>query len=279
MAHRIGPRKESSKRPHKVRLVELLLEKGHCDSLEIAKKVILAGEVRVNGEVVDKAGSTVPIDSELSLKTSNKLVGRGGLKLEGALKNFNLDVQGIVCADVGSSTGGFTQVLLNAGATKVYAIDVGYGELDWKLRSDARVCVMERTNARYLDSLPEPIKFVSIDVSFISLDKILPAVKKWIDPQAKIVCLVKPQFEAAKSLVGEGGIVKNPETHRAVLMNVIEMSVKIGFQVLGLMPSPIKGAKGNVEFLLLLEDDKGIKVGQDIEKLVSKALLEAERLQ
>lgn len=274
MAHRIGSRKERTKAP-KVRLIELLLERGLCDSEDQAARCVLAGEVRVNNETIDKVGARVSLDAELSVQSSSKLVGRGGLKLEGAIQNFGINIENLICADVGSSTGGFTQVLLNSGANKVYAIDVGYGELDWRIRSDKRVCVMERTNARYLESLPEHVGFVTIDVSFISLSKILPAVKKWLANGARVLCLVKPQFEAKKGSVGAGGIVRDPEVHRVVLKDTISEAARLGFSILNICRSTVRGAKGNLEFFLLLglgEDGPFDDLGPIIESVLELEL-------
>ena len=179
--------------------------------------------------------------------------GGGGFKLAGALTNFDLEVQGAICADVGACTGGFTDVLLQNGAARVYAIDVGYGQLDWSLRQDDRVVVMERTNARYLESLAEPVSFVAIDVSFISLRLILPAVKQWLSANANVVALIKPQFEAGPKQVGRGGIVKDTAVHRSVLQELWQWFGANGFGVQGLITSSVTGADGNIEFLVWLQ--------------------------
>jgi 23S rRNA (cytidine1920-2'-O)/16S rRNA (cytidine1409-2'-O)-methyltransferase len=189
----------------------------------------------------------------VSLTQRREFVGRGALKLEAALRNFALSAEGLVCADVGACTGGFTDVLLRSGAQRVYAIDVGYGDLDWRIRTDPRVVVMERTNARYLESLPEPISFVSIDVSFISLAQILPAVRKWLSEKATVVALIKPQFEAPRGQVGEGGIVTNSAVHEAVVDKVTQFLPSLGLTFRGCEPSPILGTEGNKEFLLWCE--------------------------
>lgn len=244
---------------NKERLDILLVERGLVETRAKAKGVILAGEVLVNGERVDKAGTAVALDAEIELKATLPYVGRGGLKLAGALAHFAIDPVGRVCADVGACTGGFTDVLLQAGAAKVFAIDVGYGQLAWSLRQDERVDVMERTNARYLESLPQPVQLVVIDVSFISLKLILPAVCQWLDSAqssaqpSDIVALVKPQFEAGRQQVGKGGIVRDTAVHRQVLTDLIgwaEAEQNLG--TLGLMQSPITGTDGNVEFLAWL---------------------------
>ncbi len=213
----------------------------------------MAGEVLVNGERVDKAGTPVAADALITLKTPMPFVGRGGFKLDGALKRFNVDVNGRSCADVGACTGGFTDVLLQNGAKRVFAIDVGYGQLDWKLRHDDRVTVLERTNARYLDSLDEPVSFVCIDVSFISLRLILPAVKRWLTPQADIIALIKPQFEAGPKQVGKGGIVRQTAVHHQVLRSTLTWTTEHGLIPVGLTLSSIQGADGNIEFLVWLK--------------------------
>lgn len=236
----------------KSRLDLLLTQKGLVDSRNRAQALIMAGKVQVNGQVVTKAGASVPADADINLKQELPYVSRGGLKLAAALDSFNIQTENIVCADVGASTGGFTDLLLQRGAAKVYAIDVGYGQLAWQLRQDERVIVMERTNARYLESLPEPVYLVTIDVSFISLKLILPSVLKWLGSPAKVVALVKPQFEAGREQVGKGGVVRDREVHRQVLQQVVAAAADAGLEVLGLIPSPITGPAGNHEFLLHL---------------------------
>ena len=239
----------------KERLDKLLVARGLVPTRSKAQGVILAGEVLVNGMRVDKPGTAVSLDSVIELKASLPYVGRGGFKLAGALEAFGLDVTGAVCADVGACTGGFTDVLLQNGAVRVYAIDVGYGQLDWSLRQDARVVVLERTNARYLEALDEPVNFVAIDVSFISLRLILPAVKQWLAPDASIVALIKPQFEAGPKQVGRGGIVKDTAVHRTVLLDLWQWFRENNFGVQGWITSPVTGADGNVEFLVWLKVD------------------------
>jgi 23S rRNA (cytidine1920-2'-O)/16S rRNA (cytidine1409-2'-O)-methyltransferase len=233
----------------KERLDKLLVARGLVSTRSKSQGLILAGEVFVNGECVDKAGTAVSLDAEITLKTPMPFVGRGGFKLAGALDAFDIDVNGRFCADVGACTGGFTDVLLQNGAKKVIAIDVGYGQLDWKLRQDARVEVMERTNARYLESVGDLVSFVCIDVSFISLRLILPAVKKWLTESADIVTLIKPQFEAGPKQVGKGGIVKETAVHQQVLHDVINWSQQNGYALVDLIQSPVKGTDGNIEFL------------------------------
>ena len=237
----------------KERLDKLLVERGLISTRSQAKAVIMAGEVRVNGEVTDKPGMTVPVTAEIAIVAPLPYVGRGGFKLAGALAAFDLDVNGRVCADVGACTGGFTDVLLQAGAKRVYAIDVGYGQLDWKLRQDPRVMVMERTNARYLEDLPEPVTFVCIDVSFISLKLILPAVQGWLGPEADIVALIKPQFEAGPKQVGKGGIVRDAAVHAQVLEDLLSWTAVQGLAPQGVVRSAIEGSDGNVEFLVWLQ--------------------------
>lgn len=237
----------------KERLDKLLVARGLVTTRSKAHGVILAGEVLVNGARMDKPGTAVPLEANIELKAAMPFVGRGGFKLAGALETFALSVQGAVCADVGACTGGFTDVMLKAGALRVYAIDVGYGQLDWSLRQDERVSVMERTNARYLDALAEPVQFVSIDVSFISLRLILPAVKQWLSDNGDVVALIKPQFEAGPKQVGRGGIVKDTAVHRSVLLELWQWFGENEFGVQGLMKSPVTGAAGNVEFLVWLQ--------------------------
>jgi len=233
----------------KQRLDLLLVERGLAESRSRAQQLIRAGLVLVGDRVVDKPGVQVAVDAEIRVREKLPYVSRGGLKLEAALEAFGIDVAGKVAADVGASTGGFTDCLLQRGAKRVYAIDVGYGQLAWRLRQDPRVVVMERTNARYLTALPEPIDLVTIDVSFISLRLILPNAARWLTPKGQIIALIKPQFEAGPEDVGKGGVVRNPEVHRRVLQEVLEFAWGQGLSPRGLMPSPLKGPAGNVEFL------------------------------
>ncbi len=215
----------------------------------------MAGEVLINGQVVDKAGALVNADAVIELKAKPRFVSRGGEKLEAALNACGLKVNGFVCADVGASTGGFTDCLLQRGAQKVYALDVGEGILDWKLRGDARVVVMEGINARYVESLPEPIRFVTVDASFISLKIILPVAKKWLMPGGEIVALIKPQFEIGKDRVGKGGVVRDVKAHRDVLEDVLNFAQSISLHSHGLIRSPLLGPAGNVEFLVWLRQE------------------------
>jgi len=236
----------------KKRLDVLLVERGLADTRARAQAMIMAGNVRVNGRVVDKVGAMVPEDAEITITPATSYVSRGGLKLEAALDAFGIDVHGKVVADVGASTGGFTDCLLRRGAARVYAIDVGYGQLAWSLRQDPRVVVMERVNVRYLESLPEPIDLVTIDVSFISLSLVLPVVVRWLKETGEVVALVKPQFEVGKGEVGRGGVVRRPEQHRSVLERVAEWSRELGLRFDGVVPSPVLGPAGNREFLVHL---------------------------
>jgi 23S rRNA (cytidine1920-2'-O)/16S rRNA (cytidine1409-2'-O)-methyltransferase len=242
------------KKAPKVTLLERLINDRLSADRDTATKEILAGLVRVNGEVVDKAGTLVSSESRVSISDRKEFVSRAAYKLDAACGLFPVQVTGAVCADVGACTGGFTEILLRRGASKVYAIDVGYGDLDWKVRSDPRVVVMERTNARYLEALAEPVSLVVIDVSFISLDKILPAVVKWFGPGGgSVIALIKPQFEAERDDIGEGGIIRDPEVHTKVCARVIDSLPEFGLISRGLEPSPILGAEGNKEFLLWAE--------------------------
>jgi 23S rRNA (cytidine1920-2'-O)/16S rRNA (cytidine1409-2'-O)-methyltransferase len=227
----------------------LLVARGLVESRSLAQRLICAGEVRVNGELVDKPGATVPVAAEITLKARPRFVGRGGEKLAAALARFPVEVAGKAVADIGASTGGFTDCLLQHGAAKVYAIDVGYGQLAWKLRQDARVVVMERTNARHLAALPEPVALVVSDVSFISLRLIYAAAVHWLQPGGEVVSLIKPQFEAGRRQVEKGGVVRDPSVHRQVLEEVTESLAGLGLGLRGLMVSPLQGPAGNIEFL------------------------------
>ncbi|MFQ6102048.1 MAG: TlyA family RNA methyltransferase [Anaerolineae bacterium] len=242
----------------KERLDVLLVERRLAESRTQAQRLIRAGLVRVAGQVSDKPGTRVAANAAVTLQARPRFVSRGGEKLEAALVRFGLDVTGLVAADVGASTGGFTDCLLQRGARRVYAIDVGYGQLDWRLRNDPRVVVMERTNARYLESLPEPADLVTADVSFISLGLILPAAVRWFASpsppsveggRGSVVALIKPQFEAGRREVGKGGVVRDPEVHRRVLERVLDIAAELGLGLRGLMLSLLRGPAGNAEFL------------------------------
>jgi 23S rRNA (cytidine1920-2'-O)/16S rRNA (cytidine1409-2'-O)-methyltransferase len=236
-------------RVRKERLDLLLVQRGLADSQQRAQGLIMAAQVAVNGQTVDKPGTRVPRDADLAILSRLPYVSRGGLKLAAALDSFLIDVEGWVAADVGASTGGFTDCLLQRGSARLYAIDVGYGQLAWKLRQDPRVVVMDRTNARYLESLPEALDLATIDVSFISLTLVLPAVIGWLRPGGQIVALVKPQFEARRERVGKGGVIRDPAIHRAVLESGTGWAETRGLVLMGLIRSPITGPAGNVEFL------------------------------
>jgi len=233
----------------KERLDLLLVERGLADSRQQAQRLILAGQVTVDERPVDKPGIRVPVAARLAVAGSLPYVSRGGFKLAAALDAFGLDVNGWIAADVGASTGGFTDCLLQRGAVRVYAIDVGYGQLAWKLQQDPRVVVMDRTNARYLERLPEVVDLATVDVSFISLRLILPTVSGWLRADGRIVALIKPQFEAGRAQVGKGGVVRDPVVHRAVLEELVGWAEAQGLGLLGLIRSPVTGPAGNVEFL------------------------------
>ena len=242
----------------KKRLDVLLVERGLASSREKAKALIMAGIVYVNQNKEDKAGATFdPEESMIEVRGSTlSYVSRGGLKLEKALKVFPIDLRDRVCMDIGASTGGFTDCMLQNGARKVYSIDVGYGQLDWKLRNDPRVVCMEKTNFRYvkpedLGDGPAP-SFASVDVSFIGLDKILPAALAILTPGAEMVCLIKPQFEAGRDKVGKKGVVRDRKVHEEVVSSVTDMAAGLGFEILGLDYSPIRGPEGNIEYLMHL---------------------------
>jgi 23S rRNA (cytidine1920-2'-O)/16S rRNA (cytidine1409-2'-O)-methyltransferase len=255
----------------KVRLDVLLVQKGLVETRSKAQALIMAGKVRVDGDIVTKAGTPVVPDVTVVVDRGLPYVSRGGVKLAAALDAFGIVVTNAICADVGASTGGFTDVLLQRGAARVYAIDVGYGQLAWKLRQDQRVCVMERTNARYLKLLPEPVNLVTIDTSFISLELILPAAVNWLTKPAIVVALVKPQFEAGKDQVKSGGVVRDPNVHKMVLHKIIKAAVQLNFTPAGINPSPITGPAGNREFLIQLNwfyPDPAIDVDEAIESSV-----------
>ncbi len=237
--------------PEKQRLDVLVVERGLADSREKARALILAGQVLVNGQKAEKAGANIGAAAHIELLAQPRYVGRGGLKLEAALDHFAIDPSGKICLDIGSSTGGFTDCLLQRGAARVYAIDVGTGQLDWKLRTDPRVIVREQVNARYLspEHVPEPVALAVCDVSFISITMILPALTALLTPDAQMVILVKPQFELERGQVGKGGIIRDPALHQQACARVEAAVQALGFQT-QIMPSPILGAEGNREFLL-----------------------------
>ncbi len=237
----------------KTRLDQLVVDQGLAESREKAKRLILAGQILVDGHPAPKPGHPLTPDHQIVLKEAERFVSRGGEKLEGAMKAFPVQLTGKICMDIGSSTGGFTDCMLQHGAVRVYAVDVGKGQLHWKLRNDERVVVMECVNARYLTAqdIPEPADFASIDTSFISLTKILPAVKNLLKPGGEIVSLIKPQFEAGKAEVDKGrGVITDPAIHEAVVSKIRKFGTEeLALEWLGLATSPLKGPKGNVEFL------------------------------
>ena len=239
----------------KERLDVLLVSQGLAASREKAKAIIMSGNVLVNGQREDKAGTMIDVKAEITVKGGQlKYVSRGGLKLEKAMSHFDLTLEGRVCMDVGASTGGFTDCMLQNGAVKVYSVDVGHGQLDWKLRNDPRVVCMEKTNIRYVtpEQIEELAAFVSIDVSFISLTKVLPPVRELMTEDGEIVCLIKPQFEAGREKVGKKGVVRDPKVHEEVIEKVIDFASTIGLESRELEFSPIKGPEGNIEYLLHL---------------------------
>jgi 23S rRNA (cytidine1920-2'-O)/16S rRNA (cytidine1409-2'-O)-methyltransferase len=248
----------------KKRLDVLLTEQGYADTRSKAQAIIMSGQVYVDGQKADKPGVSYEETVQLEVRgAACPYVSRGGLKLEKALRDFGVEPKGYVCSDSGASTGGFTDCLLQQGASKVFAIDVGYGQLDWKIRSDPRVVVMERTNIRYVtpEDLGEPLDLSVIDVSFISLKIVLPAIKNLLKPDVgQVLCLIKPQFEAGKEKVGKKGVVREPEIHKEVLDMFVELAASLDFTILGLTFSPVKGPEGNIEFLghLTLADAEGI---------------------
>lgn len=234
----------------KERLDALLVHHALASTLEEARALIMAGEVTVNGVVISKAGEVVLRAAEISLQKKSQFVSRGGLKLDGALSHFDIAIAGRVCADIGCSTGGFSDVLLQRGASKVYAIDTGYGDLAWRVRSDPRVVVMERSNVLELEGLQEPINFACIDVSLLSLLRVVPRVTSWLSPDGEIVALFKPQYEALKQELPKGAVIDDPALHRALLSRVLEELLEVGSYPCGIIPSPIKGMSGNKEFLV-----------------------------
>lgn len=258
----------------KERLDILLVDRGIITSRERAKTSIMAGKVFVDGRRVDKAGEKVPVTANIEYK-GEKLpyVSRGGLKLEKAMKNFPITLKGKVCMDIGASTGGFTDCMLQNGASKVFSIDVGYGQFAWKLRTDERVVCMERTNIRYVkpEDLGELVDFASIDVSFISLKKIMPATVELLKDNGEVVALIKPQFEAGKEKVGKKGVVRDSEVHKEVVFGIIDYLIEHNLNVLGVSYSPIKGPEGNIEYLVYFTKDterESTFVREDVDKVV-----------
>lgn len=256
----------------KQRIDVLLVEKGFFESREKAKASIMAGVVYVNEQKVDKAGEEVSVDASIEVRGNVcPYVSRGGLKLEKAINSFEIDLSNKICMDIGASTGGFTDCMLQNGAKKVFSVDVGYGQFAWKLRQDERVVCMERTNIRYVteEDIGEKLDFASIDVSFISLTKVLPVAFSLLKDSGEVVALIKPQFEAGREQVGKKGVVRDPDVHKEVIHKVIEFSKSIGFGVKGLSFSPIKGPEGNIEFLVYLY--KGNDCFYDVDEIVSQS--------
>jgi 23S rRNA (cytidine1920-2'-O)/16S rRNA (cytidine1409-2'-O)-methyltransferase len=271
----------------KIRLDLLLVERGLAESRAKAQAMIMAGQVRVADQVTLKPATAISTDSVLTVDSGPRFVSRGGEKLDAALQAFGISVNGLVCADVGSSTGGFTDCLLQRGALKVYAMDVGKGILHWKLRNDPRVVVMEQTNARFVESLPEQIALATVDASFISLKILLPVVKRWFSPsplrpspsgrgdggEGNIVALIKPQFEAGRKDVSRGdGVIRDPEIHRQVLLDVLGFAQREGFAIRALIKSPLLGPKGNIEFLVWLNQASVERGGDDLNSIVEQVL-------
>ena len=260
---------------NKTRLDVLLTEQGLQESRQKAQATIMSGLVFVNGQRVDKPGTAVPNDAKIEIRGNTlKYVSRGGLKLEKAMAEFPIELNGCICGDIGASTGGFTDCMLQNGASKVYSVDVGYGQLAWKLREDPRVVCMERTNARYLthEQIPDELDFASIDVSFISLKLILPAVANVLKDGGYVASLVKPQFEAGREKVGKNGVVRDPATHCEVLHNAMGYAAANGFAVRGLDFSPVKGPEGNIEYLMFVQKSDEPAVLDDS---VAKQVVEA----
>lgn len=240
----------------KIRLDIAVTQRGLAESREKAKALIMAGQVYLNGQKELKAGATVKPDDEIEVRGSrNPFVSRGGLKLEKAAEKFDIDLADCICMDIGASTGGFTDCMLTHGAKKVYSIDVGYGQLAWKLRTDERVVNMERTNFRYVthEQIPEDIDFASVDVSFISLKIILPVLRELLKGDGQAVCLIKPQFEAGREKIGKKGVVRDPQVHIEVIENIVAFAIENGFDVKNLDFSPIKGPEGNIEYLMHIQ--------------------------
>jgi 23S rRNA (cytidine1920-2'-O)/16S rRNA (cytidine1409-2'-O)-methyltransferase len=268
-----GPHSTSKPSSGKQRLDMLLVARGLAESREQAQRLIMAGDVLVDEQVSDKPGRAVPVEAAIRVRRPLPYVSRGGQKLAAALDAFGLDVTGLVAVDVGASTGGFTDCLLQHGAARVYAIDVGYGQLAWKLRSDPRVIALERTNIRYVEALPDGVlaDLAVIDASFISLTLVLPPTLRLLTPGGQVVALIKPQFEAGKDDVGKGGVVRDSRVHRRVLEETVALAHELGLSVAGLIPSPLLGPAGNVEFLIWLRLDP-ITAQADQARLVQAAL-------
>ena len=258
----------------KKRLDVAMMEQGLAESRQKAQAIIMAGQVYVNGQKVDKAGAPVTEDSVIEVRGKTlRYVSRGGLKLEKAMQCWPITLEGKVCADIGASTGGFTDCMLQNGASKVFAVDVGYNQLDWRLRTHPQVVCMERTNARYLtrEQIPEELEFFSVDVSFISLNLILPALRPLMKDGGQAVCLVKPQFEAGKDKVGKKGVVRDPQVHLEVLEHFLDHAKNADFAVKDITFSPIKGPEGNIEYLGYLQAGAGEPYEGDLKALVEQS--------
>lgn len=260
----------------KLRLDTAVFEAGYAESREKAKALIMAGCVYVNNQKSDKPGTMIKRDDVIDFRGAKpKYVSRGGLKLEKAVENFGFTLNEKVCADIGASTGGFTDCMLQNGATKVYAIDVGYGQLAWKLRTDERVVNLERTNFRYVttEQIPDSLDFCSVDVSFISLGLIIPVMKDLMQDNAESVCLIKPQFEAGREKVGKKGVVRDPKVHIEVIEKVIDIAFNNGFSIKHLDYSPIKGPEGNIEYLIHIQKSNEPEnyIGEIVEDVVNNA--------
>ncbi len=256
----------------KQRIDVLMFERGLAASREKARAMIMAGEVLVDNQPVSKPGTAIDLSADIVVKNKPRFVSRGGEKLAWALEAFGMDVSGRVCADVGASTGGFTDCLLQNGAARIYAIDVGYGQIDYMLRQDNRVIVIERTNARYLENLAESVNFVTVDASFISLKILLPTIRNWLQPSSDLVLLIKPQFEAGREEVGKGGVIRDTKVHKRVLIDVLTAIKHLGFSIKGLTTSPIKGPAGNTEFLTWIHFGNPLDTRLDIQTLVTTVL-------
>lgn len=261
----------------------MVTEKGHAESREKAKALIMSGLVYVDHQKADKPGDAFDENAEIEVRGKGlAYVSRGGLKLEKAMQEFPLELSGLTCMDIGASTGGFTDCMLQNGAVKVYAVDVGYGQLAWKLRTDERVINLERTNARYLtrEQIPEEIDFFSVDVSFISLTLILPAMRPLLAEHGRAVCLIKPQFEAGREKVGKKGVVRDRAVHEEVIQKIVDFALKNGYSVLGLTYSPVKGPEGNIEYLIYLQRDDCPQLGESVssaESVVAASHAELDR--
>lgn len=256
----------------KVRLDQLVFDLGYTDSRERAKTTIMSGHVFVNGQRADKPGMPVAPDAAVEVRgDALPFVSRGGFKLDKALKVFPVDPDGKVCIDCGASTGGFTDVLLQHGAARVYAVDVGYGQLAWKLRNDERVINLERTNLRYVteEQIPEPVDLAVMDVSFISIKLVLPAVKRLLKSDADLICLIKPQFEAGREEVGKKGVVRDERVHKEVVNGILQFAPTVGLSVMGLDFSPVKGPEGNIEYICYMKNGEHTAPAPDVDAVVS----------